>query len=76
VRDVAAVVRRYPIPVSLSVMLTRYSLMIPFWCSNGGGTQDINSVLESIAVITTPSGANVGAGTTKKISQSMDNILS
>ena len=60
-RDVAAVARQYVIPISLSVMLTRYSLMIPFWCSNGGGTQDISSVLESIAVVTTSWGATVGA---------------
>ena len=45
--------------------------MIPFRWSKGGGSQDISRVLESIAVITTPSGANVGAAT--NISNQRDN---
>ena len=62
-RDVAAVTRLYVIPVCLSVILTRYSLIIPFWWAKGGGTQEIDKVLESIAVVTTLWGANVGAAT-------------
>lgn len=43
--------------------IDRYSLIIPFWWTKGGGTQEIDKVFEPIAVVTTLWGANVGAAT-------------
>ena len=48
-------------PVSTSVMLTLYCLIMPFWSSVGGGSQDILIEVELVAVRLTSSGGPLGA---------------
>ena len=55
------------VPVSNSVMLVTYLLMIPFLSSSAGGCQLMCSVLESRAVARRSSGGAVGAAEYSKL---------
>ena len=46
--------------VSISVTVKMYFLTIPFWCLNGGGCQEIVTLVESTVKIVMLFGVSVG----------------
>ncbi len=60
--DVAVEFSWNTLSVSTSLLMMWYFLMIPLWCSAGGGDQESRSVVESSDTTDTSLGTCDGAG--------------